>query len=157
MKEKRLYTVEQGINYAMNYCCKEERCQKDLKDKLLLYGLSYNEADNVIVEMISQGFISEERYANLYTRSKINQNHWGRIKIKYMLSLKHISKPCIDRAFSNIDENNYIFIAKELLIKKNKTINTENNYQRKMKLLQYMTSHGFENDIINDIIKEIGL
>lgn len=157
MKEKKLYTIGQGIDYAMNYCSKEERCQKDLKDKLLLYGMSIVETDSIIAEMISQGFVNEQRYAELYTRSKINQNHWGRIKIKYMLSLKQISKPCIDKAFQGIDENKYLGVAKETLMKKNRLIHTDDEYERKMKLFQYMSSHGFENDIINNVLKELGL
>lgn len=157
MKEKKLYTISQGIEYAMGYCAKEERCQKDVKDKLMYYGLSSSDADYVVIEMITKNFLSEQRYSNLYVRSKINQNYWGKTKIRYMLSLKNISKTCIDKAISLVDEQRYKEVVGLLAEKKLKTIHTTNSYEKRQKVYQYLVSHGFENEIINNVLSEKGL
>ena len=85
MANKQAYTIKQGEALAKQYCVEQERCQKEVFSKLISWGMNFDEADQVIASLISEGFINEQRYAKIYAKSKFNQNKWGRIKIRYSL------------------------------------------------------------------------
>ena len=75
MPQKKLYTLTQALEYAKDYCAKEEHCQSDVKKKLHSYGVSEEEADICLAELITEGFINEQRYADLFAVSKFHQNN----------------------------------------------------------------------------------
>lgn len=158
MKDKRLYTIQQGIKYASQYCAKAERTQKEVKSNLLKYGLNENESDEVIITLIQEGFINEQRYADLFTRSKLHQNAWGKIKIRQMLKIKGISDNCINNTFKNIDDLEYEKTLQKLFEKKEKTLKSEKNiFKKKAKIQAYLLSHGFEMEMIYKTFEENNL
>ena len=85
MTQKKLYTFSQGLEYAKDYCAKEERCQSQVIEKLMSLGLTKQESEDCVAELICQGYINEQRYAELFAVSKFHQNKWGKIKIAYYL------------------------------------------------------------------------
>ncbi|KXK41161.1 MAG: regulatory protein RecX [Bacteroidetes bacterium OLB11] len=69
-----------------------------------IYG---EELENIIVELIADEFLNEERFAKQYARGKFYQKNWGKIKIKYELKSKGISAYLIQNALSQIDDEDY--------------------------------------------------
>lgn len=157
MGQKKLETLEKAVEYAKRYCSLQESSAKDVKNKLLKYGLDSNSADKVIETLIAEDYINNERYALLYTRSKIRQSHWGKIKIKRMLLSKGISGECIKNAFSQIDEQEYKQVLQYLFEKKLSSLNVDDEYQKKYRLQYFLSSHGFETDLIEEIFAQYSL
>lgn len=153
-KEKKQYTIQQGLSYAMRYCSQQERTKKEVRDKLLKNGLEIKDTDRVITQLVKEDYISEQRYADLYVRSKLHQSHWGRIKIRNMLISKQIPVNCITKAFTQIDEQEYRELLMNLLDKKIQNIKTTDAYQRTYRLRYFLSSHGFENDLIEEAFRE---
>lgn len=153
-KNSQPLTLEQAMGYARKYCALQERCPKDVKCKLNEKGLDDVEAMKIVNKLIKSNFISEQRYAELYVRSKIHQSHWGRIKIRNMLSMKQIPKTIISKALSSIDEQEYKEILESLMKKKLDNINTTDEYQRKYQLRYHLSSHGFENELIEELFEK---
>ena len=114
MAQQRLYTFSQGLDYAKDYCAKEERCQSQVIDKLVSLGLTMQESEDCVAELICQGYINEQRYAELFAVSKFHQNKWGKIKIAYYLKQKHISEACIKKGLEAIDYDEYISLIAEI-------------------------------------------
>ena len=50
MPQKKLYTLTQALEYAKDYCAKEEHCQSDVKKKLRSYGVSDEETDIYVLQ-----------------------------------------------------------------------------------------------------------
>ncbi|MDO5760502.1 MAG: regulatory protein RecX [Bacteroidota bacterium] len=148
------FTLEQALQYAQKYCASLERCSKDVRCKLREKGLEEEQAKKIIAKLIKTGYISEQRYAELYVKSKIHQNHWGRIKIKNMLTSKHIPKNYIQKALQTIDETEYKEILEMLLLRKVSNMTTKDDYQRKYQLKYYLSSHGFEDELIEEAFKK---
>ncbi len=146
-------TTEQALQYAQKYCASLERCPKDVRCKLREKGIEEEQANKIIVKLIKGGYISEQRYAELYVKSKIHQNHWGRIKIRNMLTSKQIPRNFIQKAMQNIDEQEYKDILNMLLNKKLNNMTTKDEYQKKYQLKYYLSSHGFEDELIEEIFK----
>lgn len=156
MSQKKLYTVKQALDYAKQYCAKQEHCQSEVRDKLRSYSVTEDEIDICIAELICEGFINEQRYANLFVPSKLHQNQWGKIKIAVHLRAKDISEVCIKKALAQIDSDEYMNTLRKVCDKKLRTLNG-NNLSKKQKLISFLASKGFEFDCIDIVLKEIGL
>lgn len=70
-----------------------------------------------------------------------------------MLIAKQIPIPYITKSFSQIDEEEYKEILYSLLDKKLGNIKTDDEYQRNYRLRYFLSSHGFENDLIEEAFK----
>ncbi|MBP7478458.1 MAG: RecX family transcriptional regulator, partial [Chitinophagales bacterium] len=90
-----------------------------------------------------------------YARGKFNIKGRGRNKIQMELSQKGIDKEIIQDALREIDDAAYADKLKTMAIKKNKTILSENLFDRKTKLIRFLLSKGFEMDLIRKTVDEI--
>jgi regulatory protein len=77
---KPLYTIQQAIDAMKSFCAYQERSQSEVRRKLSGGMLTDDEIESVIAELISQNYINETRFAELYIQSKINQKKWGLLK-----------------------------------------------------------------------------
>jgi regulatory protein len=93
--------------------------------------------------------------ARYFANDKLKFNKWGRVKIKYMLQQKKVSREAISEALEQIDENIYNKILKEELVKKRKSIKDTDEYQIKAKLFQFASGRGFEGDAIYKMIDKL--
>lgn len=138
-----------------HYCAYQERCVFEVRKKLIQLGAD----ENVIVAMLqwltNENFINEQRFAEAYARSKINQKNWGKNKIVIALKSFGIAENIINIAFSKVDANIYNQQLIHSLEKKNKTIQEPNTFIRKNKLAQYLINKGFEADLVWEKINKM--
>ncbi len=138
------------------YCQYQERCQKEVRNKLYEAGARKDEVEELMVMLISEGLINEERFAKSYARGKFRIKHWGKQKIKYELKALQISDYCIKLGLAEIDPEEYDHTIQKLSDKKWAELQDESNtYQKKAKLQRYLTQKGFENDLIIDQLKKL--
>ncbi len=155
MAKKQAYTIKQGEELAKDYCSVQERCHQEVYSKLINWGLNSEQSDEVLTNLISQNYINEERFAQMFARSKFNQNKWGRVKIKYSLKQKGISERCISKGLQEIDDNDYNTLCIELAKKKLQTLSAESKLTKRKKIISYLNSKGFEYEVINNILETI--
>lgn len=151
-KKQEVYTQSQALIKAEAWCAYQDRCQQEVRDKLYGWGLSQEEVENVIVELISRNFIDEERYAIAFAGGKFRIKKWGRVKIRIELKRKRISDYCIRKAIAQIDEDDYLETIRKAAEKKNREIKEKHPLKRKYKLMSYLISRGFENDLVREIV-----
>ncbi len=133
----------------MALCSKAEYSEGGIRSKLQFWGAEPADIDLVIERLIAEKFIDDQRYATAYVRDKIRLNQWGRIKVRYMLSMEKIRHTIIDQALEEIDEEGYLETLKDLLQKKSRTLKGETfTLQNKQKLIKFAQSRGFEMDLI---------
>ncbi len=129
----------------------------EVKMKLKSWGLIQEAIDLLIVELIQYNFLNEERYARSFARGKFRIKKWGKIKIRTALKKRDVYFKCIDLAMLEIDDKTYLNTLKELLQKKNDILKETNLYKRKMKLISYLVTRGYEYDLIHDALVELKL
>lgn len=144
---------DKALLKAAALCSKSEKCAFDIEQKLLQWGLSVNDTAKIISHLRDEKYIDELRFATYFTRDKFRFNKWGRVKISYALRLKKIPRTIIEEALSVIDPDDYIKTARELIDSKCRLIRGCDDYIRKMKVLRFVTGHGFEPDIVSDLLK----
>ena len=148
-----IITPFQALAKAYKYCAYQERCQQEVREKLYSFQLQEDEVENIIVKLIEENFLNEERFAIAFAGGKFRVNNWGKSKIKQTLKQKQVSEYCIKKGLSVIDTDNYIGVLKKLASSKNKTLHDANKFARAKKLQNYLLSKGFENDLIMTEIK----
>lgn len=153
-KQKKTLTPLQAKAKAENYCAYQERAQQEVRNKLYEWGLHQKEVENIIVRLIEDNFLNEERFAKVYALGKFRMKGWGKIKIKQHLKAKNVSEPLIRIALREINPDEYDKKIKETIEKRlNKPIK-KLSFTEKSKLAVYLQSKGFENDIIFEKINQ---
>ncbi|TYR36519.1 RecX family transcriptional regulator [Sphingobacterium phlebotomi] len=147
-KRKKILTPLEAKGKAENYCAYQERAQQEVRNKLYEWGLHQEEVENIIVLLIEDNFLNEERFAKAYTLGKFRMKGWGKIKIKQHLKAKNISEPLIRLALKEINQEEYHKKIDETVKKKIKKPISSISFIEKSKLYTYLQSKGFENDII---------
>jgi regulatory protein len=153
-KSKKFISGTEAYSKITKWCAYQERAQQEVRDKLYDFGLHKEEVEQLLTRIISEGFVNEERFAISFANGKLNQLGWGKVKIKYALKAKKVSDYCIKKAINSIDENKYIQILEDAFHKRNKMEKEKHPLKRKYKLMSYLASRGFEQDLIATIIKE---
>jgi len=136
-----------------NFCAYQERSQQEVREKLVKMGIASDDLEDIIVFLISENFLNEERFAIAYAGGKFRVKHWGKLKIKNALRLKGTSEPCIRKALKLIDHETYIQVLKIEIKRKAKEIPESNVIKKTNKLAAYLIGKGFESDLVWDLLR----
>ncbi|WP_158995874.1 regulatory protein RecX [Mucilaginibacter sp. L196] len=152
-KKIKITDEKVALAKAEHFCAYQERAQQEVRDKLYDWGLWPDAVENIIVQLIGENFLNEERFAKSYVQGKFKQKGWGRIKIKQGLKIKRIPDNLLKKALLTIDGDEYFEMLTKILSKKAALLTEKVPYKRRYKLQQYALSRGFETDLIIDVLK----
>ena len=149
-------TQKQALLKAASYCAYQERCHTEVEAKLAEWGFFGIDAQQVIIQLIEQNYLNEERFAKAFAGGKFRVKSWGRQKIIRELKLRKISPYCIQQALQEIDEAEYESRLMELITDKWADLKKERSKLiRQQKLMRFAQSKGYEVDLIIQFIKKI--
>ena len=138
-----------------HYCAYQERCQKEVEEKLRELKVDQDMADEILLSLIHENFLKEERYAKAIARGKFRINQWGKVKIKMLLRNSRITTNLIELAMQEIDSIEYQNTIKELYLKKFNSFVKETASVKKQKTIQYLIQKGYEFHDILPVIEGI--
>ncbi|MUP44770.1 RecX family transcriptional regulator [Gramella sp. BOM4] len=153
--EKRSYTVDEAMQKLMHFCAYRERSQKEVEDKLIQMNMIPAAREQIIIRLMEDKFLNEERFARSFVRGKFRIKKWGRIRITQELKRKEISAPIIRLGLSEIDQKIYISTLYELAEKKLEKIQEPNIFKRKKKLADHLLRKGYENQLVFDCVNDL--
>tara|TARA_B100002051_G_C16729869_1_gene637621 strand:+ start:1113 stop:1565 length:453 start_codon:yes stop_codon:yes gene_type:complete len=135
------------------YCAYQERCQIEVTEKLKKLGIFGADTAEYVNHLISNDFLNEERFSECYVRGKFNNNNWGRKKIIRELESRNISTEIINKAMSEISEEDYIKKIRVLATKIiNENLDTPKEKIRE-KIYNRLDYKGWEKELIFEEIK----
>jgi len=152
---KKEYTLEELLHKAASYCSISEHCISEVEEKLSAWGVSPTDKQEIIDRLLSEDFINEKRYCVYFVKDKFRFNKWGKIKISYALKQKGLSNELINTALSTIDEGEYQEMLASILKTKLTGLKYEFEYEKHGKLFRFAQSRGFENNIIDKVVRSI--
>lgn len=153
--DKQKLTPAQALEKIKHYCAYQERCHSEVKNKLFDYGLTKIESDDILIYLIENNYLDEQRYAEQFAGGHFRGKKWGRIKICYALRQKQISDPCIKKALQVIEEKDYLKTLQKLFDEKKKMLKREkNHFIHKKKIRDYLIQKGFESGYIEELLKD---
>jgi len=148
---KQPLTKEQALQKLKHYCSYQERCHSEVREKLYSLGVWKKYHDEIIAILIEENYLNEERFATTFAGGKWRIKQWGRVKIKYELKQKQVSDYSIKKALKQIDEEEYLAVLSKLAKEKYAALKSEQYIVREKKTMNYLTSRGFEIELINKL------
>ena len=146
-------TPDQVLDKMAKYCAYQERCVKDVREKLKTFNLADEEKAKILDYLLDNRFVNDERFAKSFVRGKVNQSGWGLNKIRFHLMQKGIAKELIDEALGQTDEEVYRQRLIDILKTKAKTVKAVNDFEKKRKLAAYALQKGFESNLVWEVLK----
>lgn len=150
---KKNLTPQQALERLRKYCAYQERSQQEVRHKLLETGQRGIVLENIIVTLIEENFLNEERFALAYARGKFRMKGWGRNKIIQALKLKGVAAYCINKAMKEIEAGQYEKTLSRELKKKSTLIKSGTNQVRQQKLSAYLIRKGYEPEMVWEAVK----
>jgi regulatory protein len=150
--EKKLFTFDEIKQKLVNYCVYQDRCHSEVEQKMREFVLIPEAKDEILLYLMKENYLNEERFTRSYIRGKFNIKHWGKNKIKMHLKQKGITEKLINKSFDEIDDEDYLRIIKKIYenyFLKQKGLQA---YQKKSKTIKYLLSRGFEYENILQVI-----
>lgn len=148
MSEKKIFTFEEIKQKLVNYCIYQDRCHKDVEEKMKQFMLIPEAKDEIILFLLKENYLNEERFARSYTRGKFYIKNWGKNKIRTHLLQKGINEKLINTSFEEITNEDYIKTIKGYINKLLPTYRGLQEYQKKQKVIKFLITKGYEYDII---------
>ena len=158
-KQKKVaYTYSQALESLQEYCAYQDRCHKEVRNKLYELKFYGDEAEEVMCELIREKYLDEERFARSFARGRFKMKRWGKQKITRELKLKNVSAYCIKKGLSEIDDIEYGTTMEKELLRRNKLEKPGlHPYLRRRKLADYMFQRGFESYLTWELIEALEL
>ena len=149
------YTLKEATKKLEGYCAYQERCHKEVVQKLRDMNMIPEAIDEIVTHLIQENYLNEERFAQSFARGKFNIKKWGRNRIVNELKFRGISKYNIKTALKEIDDDAYIIALNALAEKRLTQIKETNKQKRRKKLADYLLYRGWESHLVYGKIKEL--
>ena len=151
----KTYTLSEAKKKLEYYCAYQERCHKEVTEKLKSLRMIPIAIDEVVYHLIQHNFLNEERFAKSFVRGKFNQKHWGKNRIVRELKFRQISEYNIRTALKEISEEAYLLKLHQVSQKKLDSIKEMNRQKKRKKLADYLLYRGWESHLIYPIITDL--
>jgi regulatory protein len=147
-----LKEVETKLQY---YCSYQDRCHKEVHEKLKTFNIIPEGVDQIISNLIRENFLNETRFCESFVRGKFKIKNWGKIRIINELKRRNISTYNINQGLKEIDELEYLKKFEEIFNKKLSSLEKLTPVLKKKKILSYLLYKGWESSLIYQKIYEI--
>lgn len=138
-----------------HYCAYQDRCHQEVYQKMFSFNLSAHEKEELMVYLIDNNFLNEERFAQSFVRGKHNYKKWGKVRITNELKARNISSTIIKIALKEINDSLYFETFDDLANKHWETISENNLMKKRKKFCDYFMRKGWENELIYEKVKEL--
>lgn len=156
-KKKKVYTVDEIKRKIEQYCVYQDRCHKEVEQKMREYTLIPEARELILLSLMKDNFLNEERFSKSFARGKFRIKSWGKQRIVRELKFKDISAYNIKTALKEIDEKEYLKTIYSITENRNAVISESNIYKRKQKLIGFLMRKGFENELVYKVVNEVVL
>ena len=150
MQTKKTYTLQEATKKLEHYCAYQERCHKEVVQKLTNMHMIPEAIDVIVVHLIQHNFLNEERFAKTFVSGKFKIKNWGKRRLAYELKQKDVSKVNINQALTEISNEEYIGVFNDLAKKKAHSIKENNLFKKKKKFVDYFLYRGWESHLVYD-------
>ena len=153
IKHQKTYTVEEAKRALESYCVYQDRCHKEVEEKLYKMEMISEAKEIIILHLMEHNFLNEERFAQSFARGKFRIKKYGKVRITQELKFRNISAYNIKTALKEINEENYNTTLEALATHKWETTKETNFYKKKKKVVDFLLRKGYESNLIFEALK----
>lgn len=144
----RSVSLKEAKPRAGRFCATRERSPNEVLEKIQSWGISEEDASNIVGELIGAGYINEQRFANAYCHDKFTFQSWGKQKIKASIYPHKLPGEVVQKALDRINPDEYEQRLLELAQRKWDSVRDSEPLKKKQKAVNYLANKGFELDLI---------
>nr|WP_227740369.1 regulatory protein RecX [Salegentibacter sp. BLCTC] len=149
------YTIKEATIKLMQFCAYRDRSHKEVEEKLNKMNMIPAAQEQIIIQLMQEDFLNEERFARSFVRGKFRIKKWGKIKIKQELKFREISSPIIKIALTEIEQEKYTATLYELAEKKLDLLKEPDTFKKKRKLADFLLRKGYESNLVYEVVNEL--
>ena len=149
-KTVKTYTVDEAKRKLEYYCAYQDRSHYQVEKKLRDMRMISDAIDDIVLHLMKENFLNEERFARSYVRGKFRMKQWGKQKIVQGLKQQYIHQNLINKALEEIDSEDYLTTIKTLIVKKKREYRTKSAYELRQKISWYLYQKGYRFDEFSD-------
>ena len=132
------------------YCSYQERCHQEVLQKLRSLNMIPQACDTIIVHLLENNFLNEERFAQNFARGKFRIKGWGKNRITRELKSRGISRYNIATAMKEISDEEYMASFHSLAEKQWELNREANILKKKKKVADFLLRKGYESNLVMD-------
>jgi regulatory protein len=138
-----------------HFCAYQERCHQDVIQKMRGMAIDLNTIDEIVVYLIQNQFLNEERFACSFARGKNRIKYWGAIRITNELKARNVSQNIIATALKEIKTEEYFTTFENLAIRIWENSTEKNILKKRKKICDYLLRKGYESQLVYEKVKEL--
>ena len=120
----------------------------EVRRKMAELKMSEQESEQLMQEMLEDGFVDDTRFAESFVRGKMTYNRWGRVKIRAELLQRGVSSNIIAEQLNNLDQNLYEKNLKYLIERWKR----ENPAADNAKMFRHLLAKGYTYDEVRQCV-----
>lgn len=145
-------TEQEAFLRLATLCAQAEHCEYEMLEKMRRWQLPDEAQARVMQRLVSERYVDNNRYALAFARDKVKYNKWGRRKVEQALWQKRIADDIRQQVLDDISDRDYVAVLRPLLQQKRRSVKARNDYELRMKLIQFALGRGFTMDVIRQCI-----
>ncbi len=149
LEDERFSNPVEARKKAMDYLARREHGRVELRNKLTKFGFDADVSDDAIDRLIDDGLQSDQRFAEAFIQSRINQGK-GPARIRVDLSQRGISDSVIDDGLHGAEQD-WRALAREIRAKKFGA-ELPVDFKEKARQMRFLQYRGFEADQIQSAV-----
>jgi regulatory protein len=147
-----LKEIEGKLQY---YCSYQDRCHKEVIEKLKTFNVKQHESNQIISNLINDNYLNESRFSESFVRGKFKIKNWGKIRIISELKRRNISPYNITLGLKEVEDQDYLNKFEEIFKKKLSSLSNLSSDVKKKKIISYLQYRGWESNLIYSKINEM--
>lgn len=148
-------TLEQAKSKLEHFCAYQDRCHAEVISKLYNLKVSSDLHDEILVYLINNKFLNEERFARSFARGKHRISGWGKNRILGELKIRKISANLIKIAMTEIDDTMYFETLNKLAEQRWQSLTDQDINKKTQKLIGFLHRKGYEMEYILDKVNDL--
>lgn len=152
---KKIATLSELKAKLEQYCAYQERCHQEVIQKMRGMAIESNTIDEIVVHLIQNKFLNEERFACSFARGKHRIKFWGNTRIINELKARNISQTNIKIALSEIPKDEYHSTFEKLSTRIYESITEKNELKKRKKFCDYLLRKGYESELVYEKVREL--
>lgn len=152
--KQQSFSLTEAQKKLEHYCAYQERCHKEVVEKLKQLGMIQIAIDTIVTKLIENNYLNETRFAQSFARGKFLIKKWGKSRIKRELKARQISDYNIKKGMKEINDTDYESTFYELFEKRKNEIAHLPKSEQKRKLFSYLSYRGWEQQRIYSALND---
>ena len=155
MVKKKSYSLNEAKKKLEYFCSYQERCHKEVEEKLKELGMIQSASQEIISQLIQEDYLNETRFAKSFARGKFRIKKWGKNRILKEFKFRNISDYNIKIGMQELTEPEYVDSFYNLFEKRKKSVEHLPIDEQKKKIYSYLSYRGWEHQKIYDALNQL--